>query len=259
MSALISFVGAGPGAADLLTLRALHRLQQADVVVWAASLVSEDVLAHCRADAIVADSKTMTLPEVLAVFAAHSTARIVRLHSGDPTVFSTIGEQIRWCQEHGRDYEIVPGVSSVAAAAAAAGCELTSPGVSQSVVLTRLARRTAASMPARERIATFAAAAPTMALFLSAAHPRELQEALLEPGSAYRADTPAVIVVRASWPDERVARTTVGQLASSLATLGATTTTMVLVGDAVQGATERTSHVYDPSFTHRFRTGIADG
>jgi precorrin-4/cobalt-precorrin-4 C11-methyltransferase len=253
MTPLVSFVGAGPGAPDLLTLRAVERLQRADVVVWAASLVPEEVLAHCRPDAAVHDSKSMTLPEVLAVYAAHPQARIVRLHSGDPTLFSTIGEQIRWCQENDRPHEIVPGVSSLSAAAAAAGCELTSPGVSQSVVLTRLARRTAASMPARESIGAFAAVAPTLAVFLSAAHPRELQDELLAPGSAYEPDTPAAVVVRASWPDQQLARTTVGDLARSLEELGATTTTLVLVGEALRGAATRASHVYDPAFSHRYR------
>lgn len=259
MSGLVSFVGAGPGAPDLLTLRAVDRLKRADVVVWAASLVPEEILRHCRPDATVHDSKSMTLPEVLHVYATHPEAQIVRLHSGDPTVFSTIGEQIRWCEQNDRPYEIVPGVSSLTAAAAVAGCELTSPGVSQSVVLTRLARRTAASMPARERIGAFAAMAPTMAVFLSAAHPRDLQDELLAPGSAYRPDTPAAVVVRASWPDERLVRTTVGGLAASLEELGATTTTLVLVGEALAGVASRQSHVYDPAFSHRYRQGASGG
>ena len=141
---MISFVGAGPGAADLLTLRAAQRLTAADVVVWAGSLVSPAVFAHCRTDAIIHDSKDMTLDQICDVFAAHPDAAIVRLHSGDPTMFSAIGEQIAWCVEHDRAFEIVPGVSSFTTAAAAAGCELTIPGVAQSVVLTRLASGTAA-------------------------------------------------------------------------------------------------------------------
>ena len=141
---MISFVGAGPGAPDLITLRGAQRLAAAEVVVWASSLVPAALLDHCRSDARIHDSKTMTLEDVTAVYAAHPDAAIVRLHSGDPAVYGAIGEQIDWCVAQGRDFEIVPGVTSLAAAAAALGRELTAPGLSQSVVLTRLAGRTAA-------------------------------------------------------------------------------------------------------------------
>jgi precorrin-4/cobalt-precorrin-4 C11-methyltransferase len=255
---VISFVGAGPGAADLLTLRAARRLADADVVVWASSLVSPDVLGHCRPGAELHDSKTMTLEDVTGVYAAHPEAAIVRLHSGDPSVYGAIGEQIDWCLAHERDFEIVPGVSSLAAAAAAAGRELTAPGLAQSVVLTRLAHRTASSVPARESVAGFAAFGPTMALFLSAARPDELQATLVAAGSAYDASTPAVIAHRVSWPDERLVRTTVGRLADDLRALGATTTVLVLVGDALdpQGTACRT-HVYAPDYAHSFRPASA--
>ncbi len=145
---MISFVGAGPGAADLITLRGAARLQAADVVVWASSLVPEALLEHCRPDVEVHDSATMTLEDVLDVYGAHDeTTAIVRLHSGDPAIYGAIAEQMDWCLAEGRSFEIVPGVSSVGAAAAALARELTIPGVSQSVVLTRLPGRTAASMP----------------------------------------------------------------------------------------------------------------
>ena len=145
---MISFVGAGPGAADLITVRGAARLAAADVVVWASSLVPEALLDHCRPGAGIHDSATMTLEDVLAVYAAHDEATpIVRLHSGDPAIYGAIAEQMDWCRAGGRSFEIVPGVSSVAAAAATLTRELTVPGVSQSVVLTRLAGRTAASMP----------------------------------------------------------------------------------------------------------------
>jgi precorrin-4/cobalt-precorrin-4 C11-methyltransferase len=251
---VISFVGAGPGAADLLTLRAGRRLAAADVVVWASSLVSPDVLGHCRPGVELHDSKTMTLEDVTGVYAAHPEATIVRLHSGDPSVYGAIGEQIDWCLDHGRDFEIVPGVSSLAAAAAAAGRELTAPGLAQSVVLTRLAHRTAASVPARESVAGFAALGPTMALFLSAARPDELQASLVAAGSAYGDATPAVIAHRVSWPDERLVRTTVGRLADDLRALGATTTVLVLVGEALEPqGTARHTHVYAPDYAHSFR------
>ncbi len=256
---MISFVGAGPGAPDLITVRGAARLAAADVVVWASSLVPEALLDHCRAGATVHDSKTMTLEDVLAVYAEHPLARIVRLHSGDPSVYGAIQEQLDWCIAQGRDVEIVPGVTSVAAAAAALQRELTIPRVAQSVVLTRLAGRTAASMPARESVAAFAAHGTTMAVFLSAARPDELQTELLAPGSGYTTDTPAAIVVRASWPDERVLTTTVGQLAARLIETGATMTTLVLVGEALRvGGTPR-SHLYDPAYTHTYRLRSADG
>ena len=254
-SGLISFVGAGPGAADLLTLRAVERLGRADVVVWAGSLVSPAVMDHCRADVVRYDSSTMTLDEITAVYADHTGAVIVRLHSGDPSVYGAITEQIAWCIDHEVAFEIVPGVSSVAAAAAAAGRELTVPGVAQSVVLTRLAHRTAASVPDRESVAGFAALGPTMALFLSAARPQELQDELSALGSAYDDDTPAVIAHRVSWPDETLVDTTVGDLAPALERLGATTTVLVLVGEALALVADdrRRSHVYDASYAHSFR------
>jgi precorrin-4/cobalt-precorrin-4 C11-methyltransferase len=194
----------------------------------------------------------MTLEDVIAVYDAHPDDRIVRLHSGDPVIYGAIQEQIDWCVAHERAFEIVPGVSSLGASAAALGRELTIPTVAQSVVLTRLGGRTAASMPARESVAAFAAHGTTMAVFLSAARPVELQRELLAAGSGYAADTPAAIVVRASWPDERVVTTTIGDLAAALDTLGATRTVLVLVGPALRGAATR-SHLYAPEYAHAFR------
>lgn len=252
---MISFVGAGPGAPDLVTVRGAERLANADVVVWASSLVPEALLDQCREDVEVYDSAAMTLEDVLGVYAAYDDAApVVRLHSGDPSLYGAIGEQIDWCEANGRAWEIVPGVSSVAAAAAVAGHELTRPGVSQSVVLTRLAGRTAESMPAAEGVAAFAAQGATMAVFLSAARPDELQAELLSDGSRYARETPAVIVVRATWPDEQVVRTTVGGLAESLRSTGATMTALVLVGDALgDGVEGRRTHLYEPTFTTAYR------
>ncbi len=256
---MISFVGAGPGAADLITLRGAERLAAADVVVWAASLVPEAVLSHCRADVELHDSKTMTLEAVVAVYARHPDAAIVRLHSGDPTLYSAIAEQIDWCQANERAFEIVPGVSSVTAAAAEIGRELTVPAVAQSVVLTRLANRTSASMPANEGVAEFARVGGTMAVFLSAARPEALQAELLTIGSAFSEATPAVIASRVSWPDERIVSTSVGRLAEDLDALGATTTVLVLVGDALGlGELAARSHVYAPDYAHSFRAERAD-
>jgi precorrin-4/cobalt-precorrin-4 C11-methyltransferase len=253
---VISFVGAGPGAADLITLRGRDRLAAADVVIWASSLVPAALLDHCAPTAVVHDSAAMTLEDVLGVYAlAGPSARVVRLHSGDPSVYGAIQEQIDWCVAQGRDFEIVPGVSSLGAAAALVGRELTIPRVSQSVVLTRVPGRTAASMPERETIAAFAATGCTMAVFLSAARPVELRDSLL---TGYPADTPAAIVVRASWPDEAVVMTTVGALAVDLQALGVTTTVLVLVGPALAGAAPR-SHLYSPGYAHKFRRRSTPG
>ena len=250
---MISFVGAGPGAADLITLRGRDRLAAADVVVWASSLVPDALLTHARPDAVVHDSATMTLEDVLGVYeAAGPDAAVVRLHSGDPSVYGAIQEQLDWCVTRGFEVEIVPGVSSLGAAAAAVQRELTIPGVAQSVVLTRLAGRTSASMPPRESVRRFAESGATMAVFLSAARPGELQRELLADGSGYTTDTPAAIVVRASWPDERVVRTTVGELAASLAATGARTTVLVLIGPALAADAGR-SHLYSPGYAHMFR------
>lgn len=258
---MISFVGAGPGAADLITVRGASRLAAADVVVWASSLVPEGVLDHCRDGTRIHDSATMTLEDVISVYEAHpESASIVRLHSGDPSIYGAIGEQIDWCTAHSRSWEIVPGVTSVSAASSVLGRELTQPGVSQSVVLTRLAGRTSASMPAGEGVAEFARHGATMAVFLSAARPGELQEELLSGGSAYGPDTPAAIVIRATWPDERVIRSTVGKLEEDLRASGETMTVLVLVGDALaDGPVARRSHLYAPSHTTAYRLRSSTG
>lgn len=253
---MISFVGAGPGAADLLTFRAADRLAKADVVLWAGSLVSSAVLEHCRAGAQLLDTKEMTLEQVVEVFAAHPNSAIVRLHSGDPAWYSAIGEQIAWCVANERPFEVVPGVSSVSAAAAALGVELTVPGVSQTVVLTRLAKRTSKSLGPGDDLAAYAAQGGLLALFLSAGDPERLQATLLGPGSAYDAGTPAAIVHRVSRPDEQLIRTTVGEIAATLTARGIRTTALVLVGDALAptaGTCVGRSHVYDPAFATAYR------
>jgi precorrin-4/cobalt-precorrin-4 C11-methyltransferase len=253
---MISFIGAGPGAADLLTLRAIDRLARADVVLWAGSLVSTEVLANCRAGATLLDTKAMTFEEVTSVYAAHPEANIARLHSGDPAWFSTISEQIEWCLQHERAFEVIPGVSSVGAAAAAAGLELTVPGISQSVVVTRLARRTAASLGGGDDLLAYAAQGGVIALLLSAGDPQRLQSSLLQPGSAFTVDTPVLIAYRVSWPDEQVVFTTAGQLASELSARSISTSAMILVGDAL-GRGGRQSHVYDAAYGHRHRSASA--
>lgn len=249
---MISFVGAGPGAPDLVTLRAVERLRSAQIVVWASSLVPDAVLEHCRADVVVHDSAAMTLEDVLEVFtAADDATAIVRLHSGDPSLYGAIAEQIDWCRANARTFEIVPGVSSVSAAAAALGRELTVPRLSQSVVVTRLAGRTVASMRPGEGVAAMAPAQVSMAVLLSGARPDELQDALL---AGYPADTPAAVVVRVTWPDEVVVRTTVGEVADAIRATGAARTLLVLVGDALgDEPVPARSHLYSPAYGTAFR------
>ncbi|MHB8246032.1 MAG: precorrin-4 C(11)-methyltransferase [Acidimicrobiales bacterium] len=259
---LISFVGAGPGAPDLITLRGASRLGTADVVIWASSLVPEALLEHAPSRAEVFDSAGMTLEDVLTVYEQHAGDSVVRLHSGDPAVYGAIQEQIDWCVANERAFEIVPGVSSLAAAAAAVARELTIPTLSQSVVITRLPGRTKASMPERETLASFAAIGATTAVFLAGARPAELQRELLGPGSAYSQTTPVAVVVRASWPDEQVRQTTLGHLAETIKQTGATRTVLVLVGESLRETIHHQaprSHLYSPSYAHAFRKRSRSG
>ena len=253
---LISFVGAGPGAPDLLTLRGAHRLADAEVVVWASSLVPAGMLEHCHDGVELHDSAGMTLEDVLAVYQAHPDAAIVRLHSGDVSLYSALTEQIAWCTEHDRAFEIVPGVGSLAAAAAAAGVELTVPGVAQSAVLTRLGGgRTTASMPAGESVAGFARHGTTMAIYLSAARPAALRTELL---AGYSPQTPVVVVAKASWPDQIVITTTVDGLADAVTASGIRTAALVLVGPALSSEGKR-SRLYDPAYSHGCRRRSTPG
>jgi precorrin-4/cobalt-precorrin-4 C11-methyltransferase len=255
---VISFVGAGPGAADLLTLRGADRLRNAEVVVWASSLVPDAVLENCRSDVALHDSAVMTLEDVIDVYAsADDATAIVRLHSGDPSVYGAIAEQLDWCRANDRSFEVVPGVMSVSAAAAALQRELTVPQLSQSVVLTRLAGRTEASMRQGEGVAAFASAQVSMAVFLSGARPDELEAELL---TGYPPDTPAAVVVRVTWPDETIVRTTVGELAAAIRAKGADRTVLVLVGEALRAApVPARSHLYSPAHGTSFRLPSRNG
>jgi precorrin-4/cobalt-precorrin-4 C11-methyltransferase len=252
------FVGAGPGAADLLTFRGAAAIAAADVVIWAASLVSPDVLVHARAGAELLDSSQLTLEQVTAVYdrAVAERLAVARVHSGDPTLYGAIQEQIAECDRRGLAWEIVPGVSSLAAAAAAVGHELTIPGVAQSVVLTRLATRTSSSMPPHERVRDLARSGSTMALFLSCSRPRALQ-AELEAGG-YPPDTPCAVVYRATWPDEVVIRCPLAELAERIRAARITKQALVLVGPALadEGPGAR-SNLYHPAFSHTFRRAEA--
>lgn len=252
MTGRVSFVGAGPGAPDLLTLRAVRVLAAADIVVWARSLVDEAILEHCRPDAELVPSDERTHDDVVRIYAraAAEGRHVARVASGDPTVYGALGEQLDACRRLGLEVEIVPGVSSMGAAAAALGQELTVPDVSQSLILTRRPTRT--SMPPNEDLRALATHGTTMVLFLSVRRPRELQADLLAGG--YAPETPCAVVFRASWPDEVVIRCRLDELAGEIRTARITTQALVIVGPALDAQAQAgRSHVYDPGYGHRFR------
>jgi precorrin-4/cobalt-precorrin-4 C11-methyltransferase len=244
------FIGAGPGAPDLLTIRGSRLIGEADVVIWARSLVHEDILEYASAGAEIVESTTIPLEGVRRLYerAVDEDLKIARVHSGDPSLYGAVMEQIEVCEEVGLDWEMVPGVSALGAAAAAIGRELTVPEVSQSIVLTRRASRT--PMPGGEDIKGFAEHGTTMAIFLSAAKPRALQEELLEGG--YAPETPCAVVYRASWPDERVIECRLEELADRVREAGFTRQALILVGPGL-GAGGTRSHLYSPDFSHMFR------
>jgi len=220
--------------------------------VWARSLVDERILGHARAHAELIASDERTLDEVIAVYAraARDGLHVARVHSGDPSLYGTLHEQIDACRRLGLAYEIVPGVSSMAAAAAALGQELTVPDVAQTLILTRRPTRT--TMPANEDLRALAVHGATLVLFLSVRRPRELQADLLAGG--YAPDAPCAVVYRASWPDELVLRCPLAELASRIRDARITTQALVIVGPAL-GAVQQAvrSHVYDPGYGHRYR------
>jgi precorrin-4/cobalt-precorrin-4 C11-methyltransferase len=247
----VIFVGAGPGAADLLTLRGAAAIGAADVVIWAASLVHPDVLGHARPDAEIADSAGLTMEDVLAYYerAAREGLRVVRVHSGDPSLWGAVQEQLDRAEELGLETEIVPGVSSFSAVAALAGRELTIPEVAQSVILTRLGGGKT-PMPSGESVREFARHGTTMALFLSAARSGRLQEELLEGG--YGPETPCVVAYRATWPDELLLRCRLADLERTIKEHRLWKHTLVLVGPALAAHGTR-SHLYHPGHFHGFR------
>lgn len=252
---MVHFVGAGPGAPDLITLRGAAYLKEADVVIYAGSLVNPELLQMCKADCEIYNSAKMTLEEVIAVMKTAEAAgkTTLRLHTGDPCLYGAIREQMDILDALGIAYDDTPGVSSFCGAAAAINGEYTLPGVSQSVIITRMAGRT--PVPEQERLAKLAAHGATMVLFLSTGLLGKVQEELLE--GAYTEDTPAAIVYKATWENEKVVYGTVGTLTKMAAEAGIRKTALILVGDFLQGNYER-SKLYDPTFTTEFREGTSE-
>ena len=247
---MVHFIGAGPGAADLITLRGARLLGEADVIVYAGSLVNPALLDYKKAGCAVYDSASMTLEQVLAVMreAEGAGKTTVRLHTGDPSLYGAIREQMDALDRLGIPYDVTPGVSSFSGAAAALNAEYTLPEVSQSVIITRMAGRT--PVPERERLRALAAHGCTMVLFLSTGLLEEVEEELAAGG--YAPDTPAAIVYKATWPEEKVYRCTVSTLAETARKNGVTKTALITVGYFLGDDYER-SKLYDPAFTHGCR------
>ena len=248
---MIHFVGAGCGAADLITVRGKGLLEAADVIIYAGSLVNPALLDYRKESCRVYDSAKMTLEEVLAVMfeAEASGFDTVRLHTGDPCLYGAIREQMDELDKRGVAYDYCPGVSAFSGAAAALKMEYTLPDISQSVVITRMAGRT--PVPERESVRSFAAHGATMVLFLSAGLLEQTQAELLAGG--YRPDTPAAIVYKASWPDEKTCLCTVSTLYDCARENGISKTALIVVGDAVKQSGYARSKLYDPTFSTEYR------
>ena len=249
----VHFIGAGPGAADLITVRGRDLIAGAPVVLYAGSLVPEAVIAVAPTDARVVDTSALTLDEIIDECAAADAAGhdVARVHSGDPSLYGAIAEQIRRLAALGIDYDITPGVPAFAAAAAALGRELTLPDVSQTVILTRTAMKSSA-MPPGEELATLAQSGATLAIHLSV---RNLPHVVRELSPHYGADCPVAVVYRASWPDERIVRGTLADIRGRVREAKITRTALIMVGRVLDNAAFTDSRLYDPGHRHLLRTG----
>lgn len=250
MIKMIYFVGAGSGDPELITLKGYKLLQEADLVVYAGSLVNEKILDYCKEGARKVNSAHLDLEEIVnpMIEAYNKGEKVVRLHTGDPSLYGAIGEQMDLLDEKGIPYKTIPGVSSFLAAAAALKKEYTIPDGTQTVIVTRLEGRT--PVPASENLASLAKHGSSMAIFLSVGMIDKVVEQLLE---GYTPDTPAAVVEKASWPEERVIKGTLSNLAQMTQEAGITKTALILVGHFI--AQTGKSKLYDREFTHEFREG----
>ncbi|MDY4694399.1 MAG: precorrin-4 C(11)-methyltransferase [Blautia sp.] len=248
---MVHFVGAGPGADDLITLRGKKYLEEADTVIYAGSLVNPRLLDYTKETCSIYNSAKMTLEEVIQVIeeAEADGKTTVRLHTGDPCIYGAIREQMDILDEKGISYDYCPGVSAFCGAASALNLEYTLPNISQSVIITRMEGRT--PVPEKESIQSFAAHHATMVIFLSTGMLEELSRRLIEGG--YSEDTPAAIVYKATWPEEKSFVCTVGTLAKTAEENGIKKTALMIIGDAVAAAHYDRSRLYDPGFTTEFR------
>lgn len=247
----VYFVGAGPGAADLITVRGRDIIAGADVIIYAGSLVNPELLGYARKGADIYNSALMTLEEVIDVMRRSVSAgrTVCRLHTGDPSLYGAVREQMDALDELGISYESCPGVTAAFGAAASMDLEYTLPGVSQSLIITRMAGRT--DVPESESIESWAAHHASMAIYLSAGMTAELSSRLIAGG--FSEDTPAAIIYKATWPEEEYHYCTVGSLAETAAEHGIYKTALILVGDVLAGADYRKSRLYDKTFSTGFR------
>jgi precorrin-4/cobalt-precorrin-4 C11-methyltransferase len=248
---MINFVGAGPGAADLITVRGMRLIEEADVIIYTGSLVNPELLAYAKHDPEIYNSATMTLEEVMDVMLTKDAERknIVRLHTGEPSIYGAVREQMDILDENARKYASTPGVSACFGAAASLNMEYTLPGISQTLIITRMEGRT--PVPDTESIEKLASHNSSMAVYLSAGMMDELSERLINGGM--RPDTPAAIVYKATWPEERSFICTIRTLAKTAKENDITKTAVVLVGEAVTHASYDRSKLYDPGFATGFR------
>lgn len=249
---MVHFIGAGPGDPELLTLKGKRLIDEADVIIYAGSLVNAEVLRDAKATAKIYNSASMTLEEVLAVMqkAAAQGLTVARVHTGDPAIFGAHREQMDELDRLGIPYDVVPGVSSFLAAAAALKKEYTLPGVSQTVILTRMEGRT--PMPEKEKLAELAKHQATMVIFLSVGQIEALAKELME---SYPAETPAAVVYKASWEDQKIVTGDLSTIAARVKEAGITKTALIVVGNFLGGEYEL-SRLYDKHFTHEFRKGV---
>lgn len=247
---MISFVGAGPGDVDLITLKGRRLLEEADIVIYAGSLVSKEHLDFCKDDVEEYNSASMTLEEVIEVMedGYKEDKKIVRLHTGDPTIYGAIREQMDILEEKNMDFEVVPGVSSFTAAGAAIKREFTLPEVSQTIILTRIEGRT--PVPEGEDLKSLARHRASMAIFLSVQDIDRVVEELVEGYGSE--DTPVAVVYKASWEDQKIILGSLKDIGEKVRAEGVNKTAQILVGNFIEGAYER-SKLYDPSFTHEYR------
>ncbi|ULR42869.1 precorrin-4 C(11)-methyltransferase [Rhizobium sp. K102] len=247
----VHFIGAGPGAADLITVRGRDLIARCPVCLYAGSIVSPELLQYCPPDARIVDTAPLSLDEIEAEYLAAAAAGqdVARLHSGDLSVWSAVAEQVRRLRKHGIAYTMTPGVPAFAAAASVLGRELTIPAVAQSLVLTRVSGR-ASPMPNDETLAKFGATGATLAIHLAI---HALKQVVAELTPLYGADCPVAIVVKASWPDERVLRGTLRDIEAKVAAEPIERTAIIFVGPSLAAEDFRESSLYDPAYQRRFR------
>ncbi len=249
----VYFIGAGPGDLELLTIKAAKIIRKADVIIYAGSLVNKDVLKFAKKSAVSYDSAKMTLGEVLGIIEKEKSTKkiIARLHTGDPSLYGAIQEQMDWCEKQGIAYEVIPGVSSFQAAAASLRQEFTLPGVSQTVILTRLSGRT--KVPQKEDLEKLAKIRATLIIFLSV---QDIVRVVSKLKRGYAQDTPVSVVERASWPDERQVQGTLTDIAKKVKAAGIKRQALIIVGDVLRKNGYEPSRLYANDFAHGFRKSL---